>query len=150
VVGESRGAEALDMLQAMNTGHDGSMTTVHANSTRETFSRLETMVMMASQHLPDRVVRHQLASAIHLVVHIARLLDGTRRVMSIAEVTGVHDDKVGIQDLFVFERKGISPSGRVLGSFRATGVRPLAIGRLKACGIELPESIFEEILEVRS
>ena len=150
VVGESRGPEALDMLQAMNTGHDGSMTTVHANSTRETFSRLETMVMMASQHLPDRVVRHQLASAIHLVVHIARLLDGTRRVMSIAEVTGVHDDKVGIQDLFVFERKGISPSGRVLGCFRATGVRPLAVARLKACGIELPESIFDEVHEVRS
>jgi pilus assembly protein CpaF len=150
VVGESRGPEALDMLQAMNTGHDGSMTTIHANSTREAFARMETMVMMASQHLPDRVIRHQLASAINLVVHVARLMDGTRKVMSIAEVLGVHDDRVETQDLFIFERAGLAPSGRVLGRFRATGVRPVCLDRLKARGVEVPESIFEEVHEVRS
>jgi len=150
IVGESRGPEALDMLQAMNTGHDGSMSTVHANSPREAFSRLETMVMMASQNLPDRVIRHQLASAINLVVHVARLLDGTRKVIAISEVVGVCDDRVETQELFLFERQGISPSGRVMGRFRATGLRPLARNRLKAAGVQVDESIFEEVHEVRS
>jgi pilus assembly protein CpaF len=149
IVGESRGAEALDMLQAMNTGHDGSMTTVHANAPRDAFSRLETMVMMASQHVPDKVIRQQLASAIHIVVHCARLSDGTRKVTGIAEVVGVADDQVEMQDLFEFERTGISPRGKVLGTFRASGARPLCLDRLKSYGIHLSGSIFQEMHEVR-
>jgi pilus assembly protein CpaF len=149
IVGESRGAEALDMLQAMNTGHDGSMTTVHANAPRDAFSRLETMVMMASQHVPDKVIRQQLASAIHLVVHCARLSDGTRKVTGIAEVVGVEDDQVEMQDIFEFERTGISPRGKVLGKFHATGARPLCLDRLKSYGIHLSGSIFQEMHEVR-
>ena len=149
IVGESRGPEALDMLQAMNTGHDGSMTTVHANSPRDAFSRLETMVMMASQHLPDRIVRQQLTSAINIVVHLARLIDGTRRVTSISEVLGVKDEQVELQDLFLFDRTGIAPSGKVLGKFQATGLQPICMDRLKACGIHLSESIFSEVHEVK-
>src|SRR6266545_4241874 len=144
VVGESRGAEALDMLQAMNTGHDGSMTTVHANSARDAFSRLETMVMMASQHVPDKVIRAQLASAINIVVQMARLSDGSRRVMSIGEVTGVENDQVQMQDLFEFDRTGISARGKVLGSFRAIGAKPHCLDRLRAYGIHLSSSIFHE------
>src|SRR5437899_2498650 len=124
IVGESRGPEALDMLQAMNTGHDGSMTTVHANTTRDAFSRLETMVMTASQHVPDKVIRQQLASAIHIVLQCARLADGTRKVVGISEVVGVEHDQVEMQDVFEFERSGISSRGKVLGSFRATGAHP--------------------------
>jgi pilus assembly protein CpaF len=149
IVGESRGAEALDMLQAMNTGHDGSMTTVHANGPRDAFSRLETMVMMASQHVPDTVIRQQLASAINIVVHCSRLSDGTRKVTGIAEVVGVVDDLVEMQDIYEFERIGISPRGKVLGTFRATGARPICLDRLKAYGIHLSKSIFEERHEVK-
>jgi len=149
IVGESRGSEALDMLQAMNTGHDGSMTTVHANSPRDAFSRLETMVMMASQHVPDKVIRQQLASAINVVVHCTRLSDGTRKVTGVAEVLGVEDEQVEMQDLFTFERTGISPRGKVLGSFKATGARPVCLDRLKAYGIHLSSSIFQETHEVR-
>jgi pilus assembly protein CpaF len=149
IVGESRGPEALDMLQAMNTGHDGSMTTVHANSPRDAFSRLETMVMMASQHVPDRVIRQQLASAINLVIQMSRLLDGARRVTSIAEVVGVREDRVEMQDLYLFERLGVAPSGRVIGRFKATGARPIAMERLKASGIHLSESIFQEVHEIK-
>ncbi len=149
IVGESRGAEALDMLQAMNTGHDGSMTTVHANSPRDAFSRLETMVMMASQHVPDKVIRQQLASAINIVVHCTRLTDGTRKVTGVGEVLGVENDVVEMQDIFEFERAGISPRGRVIGKFHATGVRPDCLGRLKAYGIHLSSSIFEEEREVK-
>src|SRR5712692_1489971 len=137
IVGESRGPEALDMLQAMNTGHDGSMTTVHANAPRDAFSRLETMVMMASQHVPDKVIRQQLASAINVVVHTARLSDGTRKVTGIAEVVGIENEQVAMQDIFEFERSGISPKGKVLGSFRASGATPLCMERLKAYGIHL-------------
>ncbi len=149
IVGESRGAEALDMLQAMNTGHDGSMTTVHANSPRDAFSRLETMVMMASQHVPDKVIRQQLASAINIVVHTARLSDGARRVTAISEVVGVENDQVAMQDLFEFERTGISNRGKVLGKFHATGVKPMCMDRLKAYGIHLSQSIFHEAHEVK-
>ncbi len=149
IVGESRGAEALDMLQAMNTGHDGSMTTVHANAPRDAFSRLETMVMMASQHVPDKVIRQQLASAIHIVVHCARLSDGSRKVTGIAEVVGVENDLVEMQDIFEFERTGISPRGKVLGTFRASGNRPLCLDRLKSYGIHLSGSIFQEVHEVK-
>ncbi|MDQ6708831.1 MAG: CpaF family protein [Acidobacteriota bacterium] len=149
IVGESRGAEALDMLQAMNTGHDGSMTTVHANAPRDAFSRLETMVMMASQHVPDKVIRQQLASAINIVVHTARMSDGTRKVTGIAEVMGVANDQVEMQDIFEFERTGISPRGRVVGKFRATGNQPICLERLKGFGIHLSKSIFHEEHEVK-
>ena len=149
IVGESRGPEALDMLQAMNTGHDGSMTTVHANSPRDAFSRLETMVMMASQHVPDKVIRQQLASAINIVLHTARLSDGTRKVTGIAEVVGVEHDLVEMQDIFEFDRTGISARGKVLGRFRATGVKPHCLDRLRAYGIHLSQSIFQEEHEVK-
>jgi pilus assembly protein CpaF len=149
LIGECRGPEALDMLQAMNTGHDGSMTSVHANSARDAFSRLETMVMMASQHIPDKVIRQMLTSAINLVIHTARLTDGTRKVVSISEVLGVTGDLVEMQDVFEFERSGISARGRVVGKFRASGVKPGCLERLKAYGIHLSNSIFEETKEVK-
>jgi pilus assembly protein CpaF len=149
IVGESRGPEALDMLQAMNTGHDGSMTTVHANAPREAFSRLETMVMMASRHVPDKVIRQQLASAINIVVHCARLSDGTRKVTGIGEVAGVENDQVQMQDIYEFERTGISPRGKVLGRFHANGVKPLCLDRLRAYGIHISPSIFNEEHEVK-
>jgi pilus assembly protein CpaF len=144
MVGEVRGPEALDMLQAMNTGHDGSMTTVHANSVRDVFHRIETMVLMANMGLSDRVIRQQVASAIHLVVHTARLHDATRRVMSIAEVTGLDEDGVAAQELFVFERLGVGEGGRALGRFRATGVRPQFLETLRTLGIHLPDRLFSE------
>ena len=149
VIGECRGPEALDMLQAMNTGHDGSMTTTHANSGRDAFSRLETMVMMASQHIPDKVIRQMLASAVNIVIHTARLIDGTRKVISISEVIGVEDDQVEMQDIFEFERTGVSPRGRVTGRFRATGVRPISMDRLRTYGIHLSQSIFQETHELK-
>jgi len=144
IVGESRGAEALDMLQAMNTGHDGSMTTVHANAPRDAFSRLETMVMMASQHIPDRVIRQMLSSAVQIVVHVSRLIDGTRKVTGIGEVTGIEDDQLTMQDVFLFERTGVNQRGRVLGKFRGTGYKPTVLGRLKSYGIHLSPGIFQE------
>ncbi len=149
VIGECRGPEALDMLQAMNTGHDGSMTTTHANSSRDAFSRLETMVMMASQHIPDKVIRQMLASAVNIVIHTARLIDGARRVMAISEVVGVERDQVEMQDIFEFERTGISPRGRVTGRFRATGARPVCSDRLRSYGIHLSQSIFQEMHEIK-
>jgi pilus assembly protein CpaF len=149
IVGESRGPEALDMLQAMNTGHDGSMTTVHANTTRDAFSRLETMVMMASQHVPDKVIRQQLASAIHIVMQCSRLADGSRKVIGISEVVGVENDQVEMQDIFEFDRTGISPRGKVVGKFRGCGNKPICLERLKAYGVNLPLSIFEEEHEVK-
>src|SRR5712692_1577196 len=124
IVGECRGAEAFDMMQAMNTGHDGSMTTTHANSTRDAFSRLETMVMMASQNVPDRVIRQMLTSAIQIVIHCARMSDGTRKLTSISEVMGVEEEHVEMQDIFVLERTGLDARGRVAGRFAATGLRP--------------------------
>jgi pilus assembly protein CpaF len=148
IIGECRGAEAMDMMQAMNTGHDGSMTTTHANTGRDAFSRLETMVMMASSSIPDRVIRQMLASAVNLVVHCARLTDGTRRVVSIAEVTGVEDEQVKIEDIFLFEREGISAGGRVLGRFRAQRYRPVCADRIRSYGIKLDDAIYEEVHEV--
>ena len=147
IVGESRGAEALDMLQAMNTGHDGSMTTVHANAPRDAFSRLETMVMMASQHVPDRVIRQQLASAIHLVCHVSRMSDGSRKVTGISEVVGVKDDQIEMQDIFFFDRTGVTERGKVIGSFRATGAMPLCMDRLRGFGSRLSKAIFSEVVE---
>jgi pilus assembly protein CpaF len=149
IIGECRGPEALDMMQAMNTGHDGSMTTTHANSPRDAFSRLETMVMMASQHIPDKVIRQMLTSAIQIVVHTSRMIDGTRKVTGISEVAGVEGEQALMHDVFVFERTGISPRGKVLGKFAATGYKPLTLGRLKSYGIHLAQSIFSEHYEIK-
>ena len=149
IVGECRGPEAFDMMQAMNTGHDGSMTSTHANSARDAFSRVETMVMMASQNVPDHVIRQMLASAIQLVIHCARLTDGSRKLTGISEVLGVEDGHVQMQDIFVLERTGVGPRGRVLGKFAATGVRPQFMDRLKAYGLHLPDSVFRETQELK-
>jgi pilus assembly protein CpaF len=149
VVGEVRGEEALDMLQAMNTGHDGSLTTVHANSPRDAISRLEVMVGMYSGNLNQRSIRQQIASAVDLFIQIARLSDGSRRVTHITECIGMEGDQVTTQDIFLFERTGVSSDGRVLGRFRATGVRPKVSDRLKAAGIELSGSLFQSTTEVR-
>src|SRR5215471_6500143 len=148
VLGEVRGGEALDMLQAMNTGHDGSLTTIHANNPRDAIARLETMSLMAELNLPDRAIRQQIASAISMIVQVARLSDGTRRITQISEVTGISGEMVTLQDIFVFDRLGISPSNRVLGRFRATGLRPTFMDRLTASGIQLPSNLFEHICEV--
>ena len=149
LIGECRGPEALDMLQAMNTGHDGSMTTVHANSGRDAFSRVETMVMMASQFIPDYVIRQMTASAIQLVVHCARLNDGSRKIVEISEVVGADRDSVETQSIFELERTGISARGKVLGKFRATGYKPSCMERLRSYGIRLPDSLFREEVEVK-
>jgi pilus assembly protein CpaF len=148
VVGEVRGGEALDMLQAMNTGHDGSLTTIHANNPRDAIARLETMSLMAEINLPDKAIRQQIASAVSVIVQVARLSDGSRRITQISEVTGVDEDMVMLQDIFVFDRLGIGPNNRVLGRFRATGKRPLFTERLKASGIQLSPSLFEHVCEV--
>src|SRR6202011_581246 len=139
IIGECRGPEALDMMQAMNTGHDGSMTTTHANSSRDAFSRLETMVMMASQHIPDKVIRQMLSSAVHIVVHTTRLIDGSRKVTILSEVGDVEDEQITMTDLFTFERSGINERGKVLGRYAATGVKPQCLVRLKANGIHLSQ-----------
>src|SRR5579872_3311200 len=143
VVGEVRGEEALDMLQAMNTGHDGSMTTVHANSPRDAIARIETMALMANLNLPEKAVRRQIASAVQLIVQISRFTDGSRRVTHVTEISGMEDDVVSLQDVFVFDKQGISPDGRVLGAFTATGVRPNFSERLNASGINVLASWFE-------
>jgi len=148
IVGECRGPEALDMLQAMNTGVEGSMSTVHANSPRDAFSRLVAMVLMADLEMPSRVIIQQLANAIKLVVQLARLQDGSRKMLSIAEVLGVKDEQIRLQDLFVFERVGVTDAGKVQGRFRGAGVIPRLMERLKVSGIELPPSIFHEELAV--
>jgi pilus assembly protein CpaF len=148
VVGEVRGEEAVDMLQAMNTGHDGSLTTIHANSPRDALYRLDTMVAMANLNLPDKAIRHQVASAINLVIQVSRMADGTRRVINIAEITGMEGDVITMQDLFVFERTGMTPEGKVAGRFRATGIRPKASEQMAAAGIELPRELFEHTYAV--
>jgi len=144
IVGEVRGEEALDMLQAMNTGHDGSLTTVHANSPRDAIARLETMAMMANLNLPEKAVRKQIASAVTLVLQVSRFNDGTRRLTHISEITGMEDDVVSMQDVFLFEKKGVSPDGRTLGTFTATGIRPKFAEKLAASGINLPANLFEQ------
>lgn len=148
VVGEVRGEEALDMLQAMNTGHDGSLTTVHANSPRDALARVETMAMMANLNLPEKAVRRQIASAVQLVVQIARFNDGTRRVTQLSEITGMEEDVVSMQDVFVFEKHGVSPDGKTVGAFTATGIRPKFAERLKASGISVPAAWFEHTFTV--
>src|SRR5499433_3763323 len=144
VVGEVRGEEALDMLQAMNTGHDGSLTTIHANSPRDAVARMETMALMANLNLPEKAVRKQIASAITLVVQVARFSDGTRRLTHITEITGMEDDVVSMQDVFVFEKQGVSSDGRTIGAFTATGIRPKFAEKLRASGIVLPANFFEQ------
>ena len=148
VVGEVRGEEAFDMLQAMNTGHDGSLTTVHANSQRDALSRIENMVSMANLSIPERAVRHQISSAVHAVVQVARLSDGTRKVITISEITGMESDIITMQDIFVFERHGIDESGKVRGMFKASGVRPKFAERLAASGCRLRPGLFDSRMEV--
>jgi pilus assembly protein CpaF len=149
VVGEVRGEEALDMLQAMNTGHDGSLTTVHANAPRDALARIETMIAMGATNLPERAMRQQISSAIQLVVQQTRLSDGSRKVTSISEITGMEGDMITMQEIFVFEKMGITQDGKVIGRFRATGVRPKCCERLKTSGIHLPGDMFEGVTEVR-
>jgi pilus assembly protein CpaF len=143
IVGEVRAEEALDMLQAMNTGHDGSLTTIHANSPRDALSRLETMVAMASLNLPEQAMRRQIASAIDVVIQVSRLSDGTRKVISIAEITGMEGDIVTMQDIFVYRKRGIRDNGEVVGDFVATGIRPKFAERLVVTGVQLPAAMFE-------
>jgi pilus assembly protein CpaF len=148
VVGEVRGEEAFDMLQAMNTGHEGSMTTVHANTQRDALGRIENMCSMANLNIPERAMRHQIAAAIHAVVQIARLSDGTRKVMTISEVNGMEGDVILMQDIFVFERVGIDENGKVKGAFRATGIRPKFADKLATAGCRLRPAIFDSRMEV--
>src|SRR6202522_1123640 len=148
IVGEVRGEEAFDMLQAMNTGHEGSLTTVHANSVRDALARVENMVSMANLNIPERAVRHQISSAIHAVVQIARLSDGTRKVISVSEVTGMEVDVITMQDIFVFERSGVDEAGKVRGVFRATGIRPKFAERLATYGGRLRAALFDSRTEI--
>lgn len=149
VVGEVRSEEALDMLQAMNTGHDGSLTTIHANSPRDGIGRLEVMVGMANSNMGVRSIRQQVASAVDLFIQVARFSDGTRRITHLTEVVGMEGEQVTTQDVFVFEKTGLSDKGRVQGRFRPTGIRPKFADRLKAAGIVLPASIFQTVVEVQ-
>ncbi len=148
VVGEVRGEEAFDMLQAMNTGHEGSLTTVHANSVRDALARVENMVSMANLSIPERAIRQQIASAIHAVVQVARMSDGTRKVVSISEVTGMEGEIITMQDIFVFERRGVDETGKVRGTFRATGIRPHFAQRLASYGARLRGALFESKAEI--
>jgi pilus assembly protein CpaF len=148
VVGEVRGAEALDMLQAMNTGHDGSLTTIHANTPRDGISRLEVMVSLANANMQLVSIRQQISAAVHLLVQAARLSDGSRRVMSITEVTGMEGEVVTLQDIFVFEKRGLTPDGKVVGRFAATGIRPKFYEKLLAAGIRLRPDLFDEVVEI--
>jgi pilus assembly protein CpaF len=145
IVGEVRSEEALDMLQAMNTGHDGSLTTIHANSPRDALGRMEMMAMMSNLNIAERAIRKQIASAISLLVQVARFGDGTRRITHITEVTGMEGDVISLQDLFLYERQGVSADGRTVGAFVATGIRPKFAEKLKGLGFELPANMFEEM-----
>jgi pilus assembly protein CpaF len=145
VIGEVRGGEAIDMLQAMNTGHDGSLTTIHANTPRDALARIETMIQMTGMRLSDRAMRQQIASALDLVVQAARHPDGSRRVTSISEITGMEGETITMQEIFLYERTGMDSQGQVLGRFRSTGIRPRFAEKLKACGMQLPRAFFEEI-----
>lgn len=143
IVGEVRGGEALDMLQAMNTGHDGSLSTVHSNTARDALARLETMVLMAGMDLPERAIREQVAAALNVVVHLSRMPDGTRKIVQISEITGMEGPTIVMQDIFRYERKGVGPDGRVLGEFKPTGVRPWFMEKFKISGFEIPPHVFE-------
>ncbi len=148
IVGEVRGGEALDMLQAMNTGHDGSLTTVHANSPRDAISRLEVMIAMGNSNMKPTSIRQQISSAVHLLVQVSRMSDGSRRVVNLTEVTGMEGDVITLQDIFVFEKRGLNPDGRVRGRFAATGIRPQFSEKLLTAGIRMRPDLFDEIIEV--
>jgi len=148
VIGEVRGGEALDMLQAMNTGHDGSVTTIHANNPRDALARIETMALMANLNLPEKALRNQIASAIHIIVQVSRLSDGTRRVTHVTEVTGTNGDIISLQDVFLFEKHGLGPEGNVLGRFYATGIIPKFAEKLQNAGIPLPANLLDISLDV--
>jgi pilus assembly protein CpaF len=148
VVGEVRGEETLDMLQAMNTGHDGSLTTIHSNSPRDALARIETMVMMGDIRLPDKAIRAQIASAIHLIIQVARMNDGTRRITHITELTGSYSDSVSMNDLFLFEKKGLNSAGKVKGRFHSTGILPKFVEKLSAAGLSLPHNLLNHSEEV--
>src|ERR687890_334006 len=145
VIGEVRSGEAIDMLQAMNTGHEGSLTTIHANTPRDALARLETMIQMTGMRLSEKAMRQQVASALDLVIQATRLSDGTRRITSISEITGMEGDTITMQEIFQFERSGIDPAGKVIGRFRPTGIRPRFAEKLKAYGLHLPRTILEEM-----
>jgi pilus assembly protein CpaF len=146
IVGETRGEEVIDMLQAMNTGHDGSMTTIHANNARDGISRLENMVAMAGIEMPLKAVRSQIASAVNLIVQASRLQDGSRRMVSITEITGMEGDVLSMQEIFRYERLGLAPDGKIIGRFNATGVRSHYSERFRQWGFDLPHSIYEPIV----
>ena len=148
ILGEVRGEEAFDMLQAMNTGHEGSMATIHANTTRDALSRLESMVAMSSMNLPERTVRQQIASAVSIVVQVSRMSDGTRKVVNISEITGMEENVLSMQEIFRFEKKGIGPDGRVMGVFKPSGIRPKFLEQLRVSGILLASDLFEKTMEV--
>jgi pilus assembly protein CpaF len=148
IIGEVRGEEAFDMLQAMNTGHEGSMTTIHANTPRDALTRLESMVAMGSVAIPEKTVRMQIASAIAIVVQVSRMSDGTRKVVNISEITGMEENVVSMQEIFRFDRKGVGPDGKVVGVFKPTQIRPKFLERLRIAGIFLPAGLFEQTLEV--
>jgi pilus assembly protein CpaF len=137
------------MLQAMNTGHDGSLTTVHANTPRDALTRIETMIAMGSMNLPERAMRHQISSAIQIIIQQSRMSDGTRKVTSVSEITGMEGDVITMQEIFCFEKLGINQDNKVIGRFRATGVRPKVAERLKSYGVHLPQDMFEGVVEVR-
>jgi len=148
IVGEVRSEEALDMLQAMNTGHDGSLTTLHANTPRDGLGRLEVMVGMANSNMGVRSIRQQIASAVDLFIQTSRFSDGSRRITHITEVVGMEQDVITLQDIFLFEKTGLSETGKVRGRFRATGIRPKFYERLKSCGIVLPTQLFQTVVEI--
>jgi pilus assembly protein CpaF len=148
IVGEVRGEEAFDMLQAMNTGHEGSMTTIHANTPRDAIARLESMVAMANINLPDKAVRQQITSAIAIIVQVSRMSDGSRKVVAISEITGMDENVISMQDIFTFNRKGIGTNGKVIGTFQPSRIRPKFLDRLRIAGILLPNELFERTMEV--
>lgn len=148
IIGEVRGEEAFDMLQAMNTGHEGSMTTIHANSPRDALTRLESMVAMSNLNLPEKSVRQQMVSAIAIVVQVARMSDGSRKVVSISEITGMEENIISMQDIFTFQRRGVGPDGKVIGTFQPSRIRPKFLERLRVSGIFLSPGLFEQTLEV--
>ena len=148
IIGEVRGEEALDMLQAMNTGHDGSLTTVHANTPRDAISRLETMALMGSVHLPDRAIRTQIAAAIDLIVQVSRMSEGTRRITHLSEITGISGETISLQDIFTFEKQGLGPNGKVNGRFIATGIVPKFAERVTAAGFPLALNLMDQAVEV--
>ena len=149
IMGEIRGEEAFDMLQAMNTGHEGSMTTIHANTPRDALSRLESMVAMGNMNIPERSVRQQIASAIAIVIQVTRLSDGSRKVTSISEITGMEENVISMHEIFAFNRKGIGPDGRVIGAFQPTGIRPKFLEQLRISGIFLAPALFDQTMEVK-